>query len=180
MNTHIMLDLETMGTASDAAIIAIGAVKFNPRGNGVLDAFYTRVDLASSISAGLTVTGSTVDWWMHGDRDHARERLLANPAMPLWEALAGFNDWYEDDKGDIPIPVWGNGAMFDNAIMRAAYEKLKMQCPWGFRDDRCYRTMKSLTAIMPPSDGVAHFALDDARMQAQHLQSICNYLEIDP
>lgn len=182
MNTHVMIDLETMGTGSDAAIIAIGAVKFNPRGTGILDAFYTRIDLSSSLAAGLTVTGSTIDWWMKDDLAEARARLKATEPMPLWEGLAGFNDWYEQDKGDIPIPVWGNGAMFDNAIMRTAYNKLKMVCPWTFRDDRCYRTLKSLTNVpmVQIDEVVPHFALDDARMQAMHMQRICNALEIDP
>ena len=31
---NIMLDLETMGGTSDAAIIAIGAVSFGPKGLG--------------------------------------------------------------------------------------------------------------------------------------------------
>ena len=30
MTTHVMIDLETMGTGSYAAIISIGAVKFDP------------------------------------------------------------------------------------------------------------------------------------------------------
>lgn len=183
MTTHVMLDLETMGTEADAAIIAIGAVKFNPRGGDILDAFYTRVDLGSALAAGLTVTGSTIDWWLHEDRDLARMRLLNTQAMPLWEALTGFNDWYEQDKGDLSYPVWGNGAMFDNAIMRSAYAKLNMRCPWSFREDRCYRTLKSLAPIIPivsAEDSTLHFALDDARSQAHHMQAICNDLEIDP
>lgn len=184
MNTHVMLDLETMGTGTDAAIIAIGAVKFDPRNSGILDAFYCRVDLTSSLTAGLTVTGSTIDWWMKDDLAEARARLKSTEPLPLWEALGGFNDWYEKDKGDISIPVWGNGAMFDNAIMRSAYGKLSMRCPWSFREDRCFRTLKSLAPQMAypvdPGEFVAHFALDDARYQAHLMQVICHELEIDP
>lgn len=191
--THVMIDLETMGTGNDAAIIALGAVKFDPRGSGLLDAFYTRVDLGSSLEAGLSVNGSTIDWWMHKDRDQAREALLSSVGMPLWEVLTGFISWMES-----PIPktaenagfdgdplaiegVWGNGATFDNVILRTAYNKLKMQCPWTFRQDRCYRTLKALTTVpVVVGESIAHHALNDAVTQAHHMQAICAELEIDP
>lgn len=188
---HIMVDLETMGTGNDAAIIAIGAVKFDPRGSGVLDAFYTRVDLGSSLAAGLKVTGSTIDWWLDEDRADARRALKASDPLNLWEALTGFIEWYERPipetdafDGDRLGPVagvWGNGATFDNVILRTAYEKVNLMCPWSFRQDRCYRTLKALCTTMPVIPiGVGHQALDDATTQALHMQAICDDLEIDP
>lgn len=181
MNIHVMIDLETMGTGNDAAIVALGAVKFDPRGSGLLDAFYTRVDLGSSLAAGLTVNGSTVDWWMHKDRDAAREALFASEGMPLWEVLTGFNDWFYTEPSEV-LGVWGNGATFDNVILRTACDKLKVKCPWSFRQDRCYRTLKSLAPTVPivAGEGVAHHALDDAVVQVHHMQAICAQLEIDP
>lgn len=187
---HIMIDLETMGVGNDAAIIAIGAVKFDPRGAGVLDAFYTRVDLSSSLEAGLKVSGSTIDWWLDDERAEARKALKASDPMPLWEALAGFNDWvgspvpptdaFDGDAAGPVIGVWGNGATFDNVIMRTAYDKLKMVCPWTFRQDRCYRTLRAMTELPVVSVGVGHQALDDATSQALTMQTICEHLGIDP
>lgn len=52
---NIMLDLETMGNGPDAAIIAVGACKFDTI--GVLDTYYCVVDLTSSLNAGLKVDG---------------------------------------------------------------------------------------------------------------------------
>ena len=46
----IMLDLETMGTGTDAAIIAIGAVRFDAK---VTDRVHRIVALQSSVDAGL-------------------------------------------------------------------------------------------------------------------------------
>jgi exodeoxyribonuclease VIII len=189
---HIMVDLETMGVGNDAAIISIGAVKFDPRGSGVLDAFYTRVDLSSSLAAGLTVTGSTIEWWLKEDLAEARKALKSSEPMQLWEALTGFVDWYEapipavakDFDNQLTIPpegVWGNGATFDNVILRSAYNKLNLECPWSFRLDRCYRTLKALAPTVPVIPvGVGHQALDDATTQALHMQVLCEELGIDP
>jgi exodeoxyribonuclease VIII len=60
---NIMLDLETMGIQSDAAIVAIGAVRFDLETGKVGESWYSPVDLDSSLHLGLTVTESTVQWW---------------------------------------------------------------------------------------------------------------------
>ena len=47
--TDIMIDLETLATSPDAAILTIGAVKFDPFGDELTDPkcvkFYCRVDI---------------------------------------------------------------------------------------------------------------------------------------
>jgi len=58
---NIMLDLETMGNGNNAAIIAIGAVKFD---QDITDRFYKTIDLDSSVDVGLEIDPSTVLWWM--------------------------------------------------------------------------------------------------------------------
>lgn len=70
--SHIMLDLETMGNGSQAAIIAIGAVAFDL--SGIKDRFYTQVSLESSVRAGLIADPSTIMWWMQKS-DEARAAL---------------------------------------------------------------------------------------------------------
>lgn len=170
MNTHVMLDLETMGTGNEAAIIAIGAAKFDPEGSDIIEAFYVRVSLESSLAAGMKIDGSTVMWWLGEERAEARRALLATEAQHIEDALFGFSQWF----GDSSQPVWGNGATFDNVILRNAYAKLMLPAPWSYRDDRCYRTVKALAPHIEPvtSIGVEHQALDDAKYQARHLQAI--------
>lgn len=187
---HIMIDLETMGVENDAAIISLGAVKFDPRGDGVLDAFYSRVDLNSALKAGMSVSGSTIDWWLKDDLADARRALKSSEPMALWEVLTGFIDWYEREvpetegfDGDrrTVAGVWGNGATFDNVILRSAYKLANLDCPWSFRQDRCYRTLKSLAQLPVETNvGTLHHALDDATAQAMHMQALCEHLGIDP
>ena len=165
---NTMIDLETMGTGSNAAITAIGAVKFDSSGLG--DEFYRVVSLESSIDAGMVIEASTVMWWMQ-QSDDARKALCKAPTT-LAQALIDFTDFIGDDAAG--MKVWGNGASFDNVILTNAYRAFKQQPPWKFYNDRCYRTVKNLLgeSIELVRVGEHHNALDDAKSQADHLVRI--------
>ena len=54
-------------------------------------------------------------------------------------------DWLRslsDVESDLRI--WGNGAGFDNTLLRQAYEVNSREVPWAFRHDRCFRTLRGL------------------------------------
>lgn len=55
----VMLDLETMGNGPRAAIVAIGAVEFDPKTRTVGDRFYQTVDLATAVKMGGEIDAST-------------------------------------------------------------------------------------------------------------------------
>ena len=170
MNNNIMLDLETMGNNPNAAIVAIGAVRFSFE--GLLDEFYVPVDLSSCVDAGLVMDASTVLWWMN-QSDEARSYITQN-GVPLSRALGEFSDWI----GKNPI-VWGCGADFDNVILSNAYHALSLPLPWKFYNNRCYRTLKSLNKHVKMNRvGTYHNAVDDAKSQALHLIDIFNQLEV--
>ena len=160
---NIMLDLETMGTSADAAIIAVGAVRFDTE---VTDRFYKVVDLQSSVDAGLTISASTVMWWMQ-QSDEARAKFKA-PGEPLTDVLLSFSEWVGEDAD-----MWGNGADFDNTILSTAYRLTDIQQPWKFWRNKCYRTIKGLYPnIKLERTGIYHCAVDDAESQANHLIKI--------
>lgn len=169
---NIMLDLETMGSGSNAAIVAIGAVKFSKHGLG--DEFYRVVDLYSSHGYGLTIDPSTVMWWLQQSHD-ARLALCKN-GVSLCDALTDFSDWVGNHK---EAKMWGNGSDFDNVILANAYDAVGRQRPWQFWNSRCYRTVKNLlgknTELVRV--GTVHNALDDAKSQAEHLLKILSIVE---
>jgi hypothetical protein len=164
---NIMVDLETLDTAPTAAIIAIGAVRFGP--SGISDEFYTNVDPQSAFADGGTQDDGTTAFWGRQPA-HVRALVAANPG-PIRRVLAELAHWMRADPGD-PV-VWGNGAPFDNVILRGAYERAGIPTPWDFWNDRCFRTVAALhpNARRQPF-GVKHYALDDARGQALHLCSL--------
>jgi len=162
-----MLDLETMSTKPNAAIIAIGAVAFNE--TGIVDKFYIQVRLSSCKENGLDIDPSTIIWWMK-QGEEARSKFFDNEtASDLVSALDSFSAFYSQHGG----AIWGNGAAFDNVILRSAYESIGVEAPWPFWVDSCYRTIKNMNPIIELRRvGVHHNALDDAETQALHLLEI--------
>lgn len=160
----VMLDLETMGIRSTSSIASIGAVKFEDY--KVVDEFYCTVDLLSCKEVGLNIDASTIAWWKKQSPEALRE--LRRDNVSIHQALHDFRDWF----GPKSMPVWGNGAGFDNVILENAYLAIGEVRPWKYWDDRCYRTLASLFgfAKMPESEeGVKHNALHDARWQTKQL-----------
>lgn len=158
---NVMIDLETLGTAEDAAIISVGACEFNPMIGEIGRKFYERIDWESAMS-GRTITADTIKWWMQQE-DGVRLEVLAE-GKPFQAVLSDFAAWLP--AGCI---VWGNGATFDITLLSTAYGK---DVPWGFRDVRDMRTIKALEAASQDEvdfDGVAHNALDDAVWQAKYV-----------
>lgn len=176
MFNAVMLDLETMGNTSGAAIVAIGAVRFDRRAGAMGESFYRSVDLESSVAGGGVIDPSTVLWWLK-QSDPARAEITSSSTIPMTLALDAFAQWLE--AGDNVDEVWGNGADFDNVILTSAYLKHGKVVPWSFWENRCYRTLKNMRPDVkaPKREGVHHNALDDARYQAAHLLKILERLD---
>lgn len=167
----VMIDLETMGLRTDAAITAIGAVAFDVENKTIYDKFYTPINLASSMSCGGSVSASTILWWMQQSDEAKKEILEAH--RDLKSSLIQFSAWMYKLQKDGELEVWGNGSSFDNVILKSAYDNSKLDAPWQFYMDRCYRTVKNLNPHVPfVRLGTHHNALNDAESQAVHLMNI--------
>ena len=162
---NIMLDLETLSTAPNAVVKTIGAVRF---GGGKLgERFYQRVDAGSCVKAGLQLDPVTVEWWLK--QDDAARAEMTRPGAPLGSVL----DIFAVFVGRRDVDVWGDGATFDNVILRSAYTALGRQPPWDWWRDRCFRTVRALNPNRKHrQEGTEHNALDDAVSQAKHLMRI--------
>ncbi len=166
--SNVMLDLETLGNGPESVIIAIGAVKFSKEGI-TDDLFYTVVDPESCVQVGLKMDTSTVMWWMQ--QSDAARAAFKRPGEPLSKVLEDFAAWCPD------VPVWGNGASFDNVILSSAYRATGIKRPWSYWNDRCYRTLKSMSKVKFERTGTHHNALDDALYQAEHLRRILGWVK---
>lgn len=168
---HIMIDLETLDTKETSVIVSIGAVKFD--GAGLGERFYTALELGDQIRKGRTVSGDTIAWWM-AQAPEARSVFSESRKFGIENALNEFASFI----GGGNYKVWGNGAMFDNAILLNAYAQYGISRPWSYKNDRCYRTVLAEFKEANPTHkikqdyGVAHNALDDAIAQAMTLQQV--------
>lgn len=170
----VMLDLETMGNGPDAAILAIGAVLFDPVAGKVGGKFYVTVDLADSVRAGGVMDPATVLWWMR-QSDAARGEF-SRAGVSLKEALRRFSIALRQVGADT-VRVWGNGAAFDNVVLAGAYQRCGFPVPWSYKNDRCYRTVAALAPQVTRAEGgTRHNALEDARGQARHLIEVFRVL----
>ncbi|EPH7579727.1 3'-5' exoribonuclease domain-containing protein [Escherichia coli] len=171
---HLMLDLETMGKNPDAPIISIGAIFFDPQTGDMGPEFSKTIDLET---AGGVIDRDTIKWWLKQSRE--AQSAIMTDEIPLDDALLQLREFIDENSGEFFVQVWGNGANFDNVILRRSYERQGIPCPWRYCNDRDVRTIVELgkaidfdarTAI--PFEGERHNALDDARYQAKYVSAI--------
>ncbi|HAL9903298.1 TPA: exonuclease [Escherichia coli] len=179
---HLMIDLETMGKNPDAPIISIGAIFFDPQTGDMGPEFSKTIDLET---AGGVIDRDTIKWWLKQSRE--AQSAIMTDEIPLDDALLQLREFIDENSGEFFVRVWGNGANFDNVILRRSYERQGIPCPWRWSNDRDVRTIVELgkaidfdarTAI--PFEGVRHNALDDARYQAKYVSAIWQKLIPNP
>lgn len=177
-----MLDLESLGTKPDAAVIAIGACVFDPNADNVpASGLFYRVILLDSARAHGSVDRSTELWW-EAQSAEARQHIFSEHAQAIALSMPAAVQHFNDFVGSRDAAIWGNGATFDNVVIRSAFRSCGIDPIWSFRNDKCYRTVINLL----PKDkqpefvrhGTSHNALDDAITQAVYLQKCLKALSI--
>lgn len=218
---HIMVDLETFGTRPYSSIISIGAVYFDPNagmtGKRIKSEFYVTIDPTMSEQVGFRADMSTVCWWLDPARASTYKEWFETLHFDPQTAFFTLNQWVASlfdltqdmhAHDDIMVKerstfdptehvcVWGNGATFDNTLLRQGFELLKIEPFWKHWNDRCFRTMKNLVHtshartneggevgivkakdMAPPHEG-KHNALLDARQQALWLCNIARNFDL--
>ena len=103
--------------------------------------------------------------------------------MNLVTALSNLNCFIRDNAEPAKVQVWGNGATFDNVILRASYDREFVPCIWKFWNDRDVRTIVELGRVIGinsrrdiPFEGDRHNALADAKHQAKYVSAIWQQL----
>ncbi|WP_198646054.1 exonuclease, partial [Escherichia coli] len=132
---HLMIDLEAMGKNPDAPIISIGAIFFDPQTGDMGPEFSKTIDLDT---AGGVIDRDTIKWWLKQSRE-AQSALLTDEIL-LDDALLQLREFIDENSGEFFVQAWGNGANFDNVILRRSYERQGIPCPWRYCNDRDVRT----------------------------------------
>ncbi|HFT1025354.1 TPA: 3'-5' exoribonuclease, partial [Escherichia coli] len=131
---HLMIDLETMGKNPDAPIISIGAIFFDPQTGDMGPEFSKTIDLET---AGGVIDRDTIKWWLKQSRE--AQSAIMTDEIPLDDALLQLREFIDENSGEFFVQVWGNGANFDNTILRRSYERQGIPCPWRYYNDRDVR-----------------------------------------
>ena len=172
----VVVDLETLDTANTAIILSIGAVAFNHYDEDDWDSiieercFYRVLELDTQRAADLTESESTVNWW--AKQSVAAKQAFDVPKIDTKTALEEFNTFCAGTK-----VLWGNGNMFDNAILRNACAQLSTPYPYEFWEDVDMRTLMFLAGgnnSRIKFQGTPHNALDDAKHEVLLIQDAYN------
>lgn len=177
---HVMLDLETLGNKSNAAIVSIGAVAFDMDGNIHPDKFHVKIEFESAMERSK-INASTLKWWLKQGED-SRKYLIDETDVPQVNAriaLEMFKLWLREMFGENTYNVWGNSVRFDNALVEDAFEAWDFgDTPWHFRNEIDARTIGKIDRdlrkqIMDESTGVKHDPVYDAEVQVKWCVAIC-------
>lgn len=163
---HAMIDLESAGIETEAAIVSVGIVIFDPR-HGKIDkanTYYAELDWRNQ---GRTVEQSCMtNFW---DKQPAKVRKALNGTEAMEDVLDDIALFLPED-----CKVWGNGPTFDISKLEHAYRQHNIDIPWKFWNIRDCRTVKDMYESARGGwdkavGGGGHNALQDALHQAQYV-----------
>jgi len=170
-----MIDLETLATSPTAAVLTIGAVKFDPfnieSDNSTCEKLYLKIDLDSCDELGLEVNEDTITWWSQQSKEAQDEAFSPEGRIHIRDA---FNQLYKFCWG--AKRVWSHGASFDTVICENIFRKLNKACPWKFWEVRCTRTLFDIGIDPQRPPVLKHHALEDAWNQVVGVQNVFNRL----
>lgn len=173
MAKHLMIDMETLAVSPRAVVLSLGAVHFNPWGNGYGDKIYFKIDLDDQDQLNREIDPNTLDWWAKQDPEIMEEAFSPNDRIPLTDAMDRFHKfaWGCD-------AFWSHGATFDLVIIEDILRQLKRPLPWNYWQLRDTRTLFDLGHDPDMPKGSKHDALQDAIRQAIGVQTIYTKLNI--
>ena len=170
---HLMIDLETLATTPNAAILTIGACKFDPYGTDVHSTYYERIVLETQESYGRVINEETLSWWSQQDKQIQEDAFgEGTDRIDLRDAMKKL---YTFGLGT--TNVWSHGAIFDVVIIEDICRSFQQAVTWKFWEVRDTRTLFDLADVSVRIEG-KHNALTDAVAQAQAVQQSYQKLKI--
>jgi len=171
---NIMLDLETLSTENNAAILSISAVLFSMGTGEIHSEFEHFLKVQPQIEKGAIIDADTVFWWLRQD-DEARASLAKGQekaVMPL-VAVQAFVGWLNYELSDDELEtvgLYGNGIGADNIWLRNLFAREGITFPLAHWRDRDMRTLIDLfnaggIKANEPFIGIKHNGLDDCKHQ---------------
>jgi exodeoxyribonuclease VIII len=186
MMNDIMVDLETLDNVASSAIVSIGAVQCDLTTGKTGEEYYRVIELQDQLDFGFTVNASTLNWWMKQSLGARSVFNVDGKILPI-EMCNTFSMWLASLGNPDNFRMWGNGASFDNAILRYFYSKYGQIFPIPFWNDRDMRTIVGFYPQSLQKDwkiknqrmGTYHNALDDAKYQVKYCTHILQELGVE-
>ena len=163
----IMIDIESLNTTPDCVILTIGAVLFDPKGQGIIDKIELRPTIEDQTEVhGRTINEDTLRWWSTQSPEAQEEALGDQGRISFKDCMEALYRFCWNHKA-----VWSNGASFDVVVMEHAWRQTSDRpnpIPWPFWNVRDTRTLYDVTGVSLKEGGhvTSHKAVEDAERQA--------------
>ena len=183
-NTDLMIDLETLATSNDAAIVTMAAIRFDPHADyskiKVEDlppnqVMYKRIDLDSCTALGCKVNEETIKWWATQSKEAQDEAFGDHQRTGVMDAIKQLN------KFSVGVDeFWCQGPLFDYAILQHLYKQMETPVPWNYWQIRDSRTVFNMMPQDPRKNMQTdlHNALADCYYQAKCLQKVYKHFGV--
>ena len=139
----IVVDIETLGNEPGCTIFQIAAIAFDIKTGKIIKQFNKIADLSVTKDF-LKVNGSTLIWWLQTNKELLTELLTTKDCSP-YSLIDNFYKWLLLLKSDYKkVYMWGNGILFDNALIKQAFKDVNINYPIDYNKDRDIRTIVEL------------------------------------
>lgn len=161
-----MIDIESLDTSPNCVILTIGAVRFDPRGSGVVEKLELRPTLEEQTEQfNRVINDDTLRWWGEQSADAIEEAMGDRDRMPFRDCMEALYKFCWNRRA-----VWSNGAGFDIVAMESAWRNLDMRIPWPYYTVRDTRTLYEIAGVSLKDkkygSKTTHKAVEDAEHQA--------------
>ena len=159
-----MLDMETLDTSPYCVILTIGAVRFDPKGSGVVEKLELRPTIEEQTEKfNRVINDDTIRWWGEQSPEAIEEAMGDKDRIPFKECMEILYRFCWNRRA-----VWSNGASFDVVVAETAWRQLDMRIPWPFYTVRDTRTLYEMAGVKLKDGGykTTHKAVEDAERQA--------------
>jgi len=166
-----MIDLETMGKGNNALITTVSIVQFDLKTGEVGAEIEKGIGWDTQVNFGAVMDVNTVRWWMTQDKE-AIDAMMRLEQHSVSEVVSAINAFFAVNCTDINnATLWGNGATFDNVIIRNLYERHGEVFPLPFWCDKDVRTLTYIAEVEPRNfafEGIKHRGIDDCKHQINY------------
>lgn len=176
LDKELMIDIETLATTPNAAVLSIAAIRFNMKKNyqnvkspEELDVFYKKISLESQPNR--EINDDVLLWWSKQKQQLVEDTFSADNRVDLKSAIMEFNQWASGSNR-----YWSKGSIFDFPILESCNKQFNLANPWQYYEVHDARTVFNLVPDIVMKNPQAHNALYDCFYQILQLQKILQKL----
>jgi hypothetical protein len=150
----VMVDVETLSKRPGAAILSIGAARFNPHEGLVHPSksahmqgksqFYLVINNLDSSNRGFSADPDTMRWWKKQAIWPELSMAIMSSDVTVVQAAKRFVEFLDQSHAGGGVKVWANSPSFDIAILRAMCKVVDVDLPIQYRNEMDYRTIMEL------------------------------------